>query len=113
MCTLIAEILMLIGGLYALIAGKVKLTKNLRLEGWRARVVGLILAAPMPLALLIAILLGLLVGAGTLPQSALDYAGIIDLVLVLLALVAVVIFGYAVRPKPAPVDEPEQPTNLS
>jgi hypothetical protein len=36
MCTLIAEIIMLIGGLYALIAGKLKLTKNLRLEGWRA-----------------------------------------------------------------------------
>jgi len=112
MCTLIAEILMLIGGLYALIAGKVKLTKNLRLDGWRARVAGLILVAPMPLAFLIGILLALLVEAGTLSRSILDYAGIIDLVLVLLALVAVVVFGYAVRPKPAAA-EPEPPSDLS
>jgi hypothetical protein len=108
MCTLIAEILMLIGGLYALIAGKVKLTKNLRLDGWRARVAGLILVAPMPLAFLIGVLLALLAEAGALPPSILDYVGIIDAVLVLLALVAVVIYGYAVRPKTAP-QEPEPP----
>ena len=33
MCVLVAEILMLLGGLYALIAGKVRLTRNMYLEG--------------------------------------------------------------------------------
>jgi MFS family permease len=112
MCTLIAEVIMLIGGLYALIAGKLKLTKNLRLEGWRARVAGLILASPMPLAFVIGALLGVLVGTGVLPEEVVDYAGFVDIALVLLALVAVVIFGYAVRPKPAPA-EPELPADLS
>ena len=112
MCILVAEIIMLIGGLYALITGKIKLTRNMRLEGWQARVAGLILVAPLLLALLIGVLLGFLVGADVLSESVLDYAGIIELALVLLALVAVVIFGLAVR-KPAPGAESEPPTNPS
>lgn len=112
MCTLIAEILMLIGGLYALVAGKVKLTKNLRLEGWRARVAGLILIAPLPLAFLTGLVLGALAGSGAISEEILDYAGLIDMALVLLALVSVVIFGYAVREKAAP-PEPQPPDSLS
>ena len=108
MCTLIAEILMFVGGLYALIAGKIKLTKNLHLEGGHARVAGLILMAPLP----IAILIGLALGAGAVSGDIVDYAGFIDMALVLLALVAVVIFGYAVREKPAP-EEPQPPADLS
>ena len=108
MCTLIAEILMFVGGLYALIAGKIQLTRNLRLEGGRARVAGLILMAPLP----IAILIGLAIGSGALSGDIIDYAGFIDMALVLLALVAVVIFGYAVREKAAP-EEPQPPADLS
>ena len=108
MCTLIAEILMFVGGLYALIAGKINLTRNLRLEGRHARVAGLILMAPLPLAILI----GLALGAGAVSGDILDYAGFIDMALVLLALVVVVIFGYAVREKAAP-QEPQPPTDLS
>jgi hypothetical protein len=100
MCVLIAEIIMLLGDLYAMFTGKITLTRKLRLQGRRARAAGLILALPLPLALLIGFLLGFLVNAGVVPQSVVNVAGIIDLVLVLLALAAVMIFGYATRPNP-------------
>ncbi len=113
MCTLIAEFLMLVGGVYALIAGKVRLTKNLHLEGWRARVAGLILMTPLPLALLMQMALAsLLARADPVPESVSNYGAIIHIALVLLALVAVVIFGYAVREKAAP-EEPQPPADLS
>jgi uncharacterized membrane protein YedE/YeeE len=99
MCILIAEILMLVGGLYALIAGKVRLTKNMYLEGWRARVAGLFLIAPLPLALLAGLLIGLLMGMGALPASAESAAGIVELLLVLGALVGAVIFAVVTKPK--------------
>jgi uncharacterized membrane protein YedE/YeeE len=99
MCILIAEILMLVGGLYALIAGKVRLTKNMVLKGWRARVAGLFLIAPLPLALLAGLLIGLLMGMGALPASAESAAGIVELLLVLGALVGAVIFAVVTKPK--------------
>ena len=108
MCTLIAELLMLLAGVYALMAGKLKVTKWLQLEGRQARVAGLLLIAPVPLALLIRILIELLFNAGALPEAVLQYAGIVDVALVLLALIAVVVLA---RRKPAP-GEPEPPAGL-
>jgi hypothetical protein len=96
---LIAEILMLVGGLYALIAGRVRLTKNMYLEGWRARIAGLFLAAPLPLAFVAGFSIGLLIGAGVLPASAESAAGIVELLLVIGGLVGAVVFALVTKPK--------------
>jgi hypothetical protein len=112
MCILIAEILMLVGGLYALIAGKVRLTRNMYLEGWRARVAGLFLIAPLPLAFLAGLLIGLLMGMGALPASAESVVGIVELLLVLGALVGAVIFAVVTKPK-EPVEPEEIPAPLA
>lgn len=112
MCILIAEILMLVGGLYALIAGKVRLTRNMYLEGWRARVAGLFLIAPLPLAFLAGLLVGLLMGMGALPASAGSVVGIVELLLVLGALVGAVIFAVVTKPK-EPVEPEEIPAPLA
>jgi len=103
MCTLIIEIVMLASGIYALIAGKIKVSQNFYLEGWRARVAGLFLIAPLPLAFLAGIMFGVLVGTGTLPPSALDYAAFIEIFLMAGALAGVVIFALIVKPKEEPV----------
>ena len=99
MCMLIAEILMLVGGLYALVAGKIRLTKNMHLEGWRARVAGLFLIAPLPLAFLAGLLIALLIGAGALPTSAQSAAVIVELLLVAGGLVGAVVFALVTKPK--------------
>ena len=99
MCMLIAELVMLVGGLYALVAGKVKLTRNMVLEGWRARVAGLFLAAPLPLALLAGFLIGLLIGLGVLPASAESAAAIVELLLVFGGLLGAVVFALVTKPK--------------
>lgn len=99
MCLLVAEILMLIGGLYALIAGRIKLTKNMLLTGPRARVAGLILLAPLPLALIIGFLLGALVGVGILPTSAQDFAPCVEIILVIVCLLGAVLFAFLTKPR--------------
>ena len=97
MCLTIAELVMFVGGLYALIAGKVKLTKNITLEGWRARVAGLFLIAPFPIGFLIGVVLGIFIASGTIPPTAKGYMGIVEFVLVLLGLAGAAIFGAIVK----------------
>jgi hypothetical protein len=107
MCLLIVEILLLVGGLYALIAGKVRLTKNMYLEGWRARVAGLFLVAPLPLALLAGMLIGLLSGPGGVSETAQSAAAIIEILLVFSGLLGAVIFAVVTKPK-----EPGEPKEV-
>ena len=100
LCLPIAEILMLAGGFYALIAGKFRLTRNLTLVGWRARIAGLFLLAPLPLVLVAGLFTGLLIGAGVLPLSVVrEYAAVVEILLVVAALVGVVIYALLVKPK--------------
>jgi len=99
MCVLIIEIIMLATGIYVLIAGRIRISQNFYLEGWRARVAGVFLIVPLPLAFLAGMLLGILIGLGTLPQSALEYAGVVDILLIAVALVGLVIYALAVKPK--------------
>lgn len=99
MCLLLAEILMLVGGLYALVTGKVRLTKNMYLEGQRARIAGLFLAAPLPLAFLAGTVLGTLMSMGVLPYSAEGLAGLVEFFLVLCGLAGAVIYATVTRPK--------------
>ncbi len=98
MCGLFLQILMLVSGLYALIAAMVKITSNLTLEGWRARVAGLILLSPFPASLALGLLLGILISMGVLPESVEPYAPVLEMALLLGALVGAVIFGLAARP---------------
>jgi hypothetical protein len=107
MCLLLAEIIMILGGLYALIAGRIKLTRNISLEGIHARIAGLILIAPLPLAFLIGGLTGFLIGVGALPPSAQNYIGLIELLLVVGALLGAVIFAMLVKPKETAGSESE------
>jgi hypothetical protein len=108
MCLLIAEIIMVIGGLYAIIAGRVKLTKNMTLEGTRARVAGLFLLAPLPLALLIGFVIGFLSGGD---PDASSIAVIIEMFLVVGGLLGAVLFATLTKPKAsAPPDDTLPPT---
>jgi hypothetical protein len=97
MCLLIAEIIMLVGGLVALVTGKLKLSNALQLEGTPARIAGAILMAPLPLALAIGFMIGLLIGMGALPESALGLSTVIEIALVLGALVAAYFYGRSAR----------------
>jgi hypothetical protein len=92
MCLLIAEIIMLVGGLVALVTGKLKLSNALQLEGTPARIAGAILMAPLPLALAIGFMIGLLIGMGALPESALGLSTVIEI-----ALVAAYFYGRSAR----------------
>jgi hypothetical protein len=66
MCTLIAEIIMIVGGIFALIQQRVKMTANLTVEGKAARITGLILIIAGGLAMLGGFALGF---AGALLHS--------------------------------------------
>ncbi len=99
MCLLVIEIIMLIGGLYALIAGRIKLSNAISLEGWPARIVGIILIVPLPLALLIGMVIGVLISTGALPPSVLNYASIIDILLVVGGFTAALIYALIAQPK--------------
>ncbi len=99
MCLLVLEIIMLIAGVVAMIVGKIKVSENFILEGWRARIAGVFLIAPLPLAFLAGVLIGFLIGFGALPPSALDYTGLLELLIVVSGLVGVVIYSIFVKPK--------------
>jgi hypothetical protein len=88
---LILEIPMLIGGLYALIAGKLTPSKGLRLQGRRARIIGLFLIAPLPLTLISGLVLGIFIAANGLDSSIFQAVTII--VEVLLTLVCLAVAG--------------------
>ena len=108
MC-LVVEIVMLIAGLYAIIAGKVKLTKKIVLEGWQARVAGLFLAVPLPLALVSGFLIGFLIGMGSVPSSSQWVVTVVEFLLVLAGLAGAVIFGLVVGPKESEDSSGEEP----
>lgn len=99
MCTLIAELIMLVGGIYALISGKLKLTKNLQLEGTRARVAGIILALPLPLSLISGVIVGVLISMGYMETESVITAGLIEIVLVLAGLAGAFLYAYLTQPK--------------
>jgi hypothetical protein len=60
MCWLFLEIALLLDGLRILVAGNARFTDRLAAEGWPARLVGLLLMAPIPLTFVIALGLGVL-----------------------------------------------------
>jgi hypothetical protein len=95
MLCLSVEILMAIVGLYALVTGK--LTDKIDLTRRQARIVGLFLIAPIPLAIVVGTTIGFYVGLGVLPESTLSAIGVIEMLLVLGALAGAVIYANVTR----------------
>ena len=88
------EMLVFLFGMYAFLFGSVRLPWKMRLVGWRARVAGLFLMAPLP----ILIWLGVSVSEGVDQETARSFYGILELVVVLLAILCAALFAYLTRP---------------
>lgn len=108
----ILEIGMLVAGILALAKGKLTFSKNRIVEGTAARVVGLILVLPLPLAFGIGVVIGFLTafphGVQRRPGGVQDFQDTLTLmelaiVLVCGVLAAVVGFAYSSRPSPKPL----------
>lgn len=89
------EMLVFIFGVYAFVFGSVSLPWKLSVSGWRARISGLFLMAPLP----ILVLLGRVVGQGIDQRTALSFYGMMELVIVLLGILGAALFAYLTRPK--------------
>jgi hypothetical protein len=105
MCSLILEIGMLIMGILALVRGKISLTRNRVVTGTPARVIGVVLVLPLPLALVSGFVLGIVLVAlsgGAPPKQAdlVKYALPLEVGIVLLCGLAAVIIG-ATQARPA------------
>jgi hypothetical protein len=80
--------------MYAFLFGRVRLPWGMSLAGWRARIAGLFLMAPLP----ILILLGVSVSTGIDQETARSFFGILELVVALLGILGAVLFAYLTRP---------------
>lgn len=110
MCGLVLEITMLVMGLVGLISGKLTIAKNTRLEGTPARITGLILIIPLPVALVAGFLLGLLLG-NSMPLETIQIIGsVIEFGLIIVCLVGAMLYAnskkIAVLPPAVPPQEP-------
>ena len=109
MCILILEIAMFVLGLIGLIGGKLPLSKGKTLEGTRARIAGLIILLPLPLALGAGIVIGFLVAGGVLPPDISAYGWCIELLIVFGCLGGAYAYAQATKPPeslpPAPPAE--------
>ena len=88
------EMLVFLFGMYAFLFGSVRLPWRLSLVGWRARVAGLFLMAPLP----ILILLGVSVSGGVERETARSFFGILELVVTVLGILGAAFFAYVTRP---------------
>lgn len=88
MLCLIVELVMLFWGGYVLIAGRFKLSR-FDLEGWRARVAGLIMLSPLPVAFVAGFWMALL---GIIRTQGTSTAAVCEALIVLTALLATTIF---------------------
>ena len=95
------EMLVFIFGVYALVFGSIRLPWKMSMSGWRARIAGLFLIAPLP----ILILLGRSVTQGIDRDTALTFFGILELVIVFMGILGAVLFAYLTRPS---VDEQDE-----
>ncbi len=95
MACMIIEIIMILGGLYALIAGKFNLTDRFYLQGWKARIVGLLWMSPLPITFVIGLAAGIFIALGVFPRSVIDYVRWVEPVAVVGAVVGSLVFAYA------------------
>ncbi len=97
---LVVEVAMLFGGAYALFTAKVPqyfFGSNYVVEGTPARIIGLLFMIPLPAALIVGFMLGLLMG-----RNGIGLAGIVEIGLIVVCLVGGLIYGYRVRKPKAP-----------
>jgi hypothetical protein len=102
-----AEIGMLAMGLYALVTGKLILTKKRVVRGAAARLLALFALMPLPMTVIVAVVLGFLAAmlGMRVDEGAFKFAGIfIELTALVLSLIAVYAIGWAVGSDPA--DDP-------
>ena len=103
---LIAEVLMFIGGLYVAISGKMPswiAGRGYKAEGTNARLVGGMMALPLPLAFCAGVVIGL-----TAPDSV-GYASVFEIVVVVLVLILSGIFIRNIRVPQVPPQPPQPP----
>ncbi len=96
MCILIAEIVLIISGIWALATGKVPslvFGKKYRIEGLGARLIGLILILPMPFAFVAGIVLVLLLGQD---EGAL-YGTLLEIGTLVACLLVALVISYRIR----------------
>jgi hypothetical protein len=102
MC-LIAEIAMLIFGIIALATGKIKLSRNVVVRGPMARVIGLVLMAPIPLSLAVGLAIGtaFVIKGKTVTEVPWGIR-LIEPVIALICGVVALVMGRAFKSPPAP-----------
>lgn len=92
---------MSVAGLTILILGKLYLSSELRLSGWRARIAGLLLLLPLPAITVIGLITGVLIGSGILPQSATIFVSALEYILFFSMPVAVALMAILNKPRAA------------
>lgn len=96
MCGLVMEVCMLIFGIIALVRGNFTLTRNKVVTGAPARIIGVILILPLPLALLAGLLIGVYFGMqGRRPQDIQSIAIPVELGIILGCMLLAVVIGLA------------------
>ncbi|MEZ0395648.1 MAG: hypothetical protein ABWK53_04350 [Anaerolineales bacterium] len=106
MCLLFFEIALFVSGLIALITAKFPLNKGIVLTGPKARIAGVILMLPIPLAIGAGAIVGVMMGTGALPYSVQDYIPCIEIAIVLVCAAGAYAFAYANKPSAQPPQEP-------
>jgi hypothetical protein len=104
-----AEVALLIIGLYALIAGKLPTNNKARhvVQGWPARVIGIICLLPIPLAFLVCMGVAMLLvaqGQVVTPDSFFWVGTAIEGSMIVLCLVVVAVLSHVYR---TPVEPPQ------
>lgn len=110
MCLLILEIGMLVMGILALVRGKIGLTPNRYVYGLPARIIGVILMLPLPLAFGGGLILGIILaaqGKPVDPKNLESTAAIMAIsILVAVGLAVVIIGALTAKPLPPKVQRP-------
>lgn len=102
MCLFIAEIVLFLAGIWALATGKVPgvvFGKKYRIEGIGARLIGLILILPIPVALIAGVAFTLILGE---TQGSV-YGTVVEIVTLVLCLLVALLISYRIR-KPAVIE---------
>jgi hypothetical protein len=92
---------MFITGLYGLLVGRIKLTKQITLEGKRARIASLFFIAPLPIILLLIAILKPDIGAplGSPQEKILLATDAANPILVAVGLLGAIVYAAITRPK--------------
>ncbi len=96
MCLLIVEVLLFLSGLWAMVSGElpsIVLGKQYAITGAGARIVGGLLALPLPTAFMAGLILPVILGS----EQGLAVASMIELVMVIVSLIAARIISRRMR----------------